>query len=196
MRECFRTPESYNTLLYAMVNGYNRISELSAFSGYPKNKCDKYVKTLCEFGLVRKEPEKNGHTKYYPANSYIALWYKILLTAVPNADGSFGEDVFDRFMRYFYDEILSAFYKEMCFYWLDKNINSISTDYIETKDLSYRNIKVGNITFDFICEKSERYMPITILLPVENSLKSSGKRLRAVPQKTDRFTKMNTLSAP
>lgn len=153
MRKCFRTPESYNTLLYATVNGYNRISELSAFSGYPKNKCDKYVKTLCEFGLVRKEPEKNGHTKYYPANSYIALWYKTLLTAIPNADGSFGEDVYDRFMRYFNDEILSVFYKEMCFYWLDKNINSISTDYIDAKDLSYRNVKIGNVTFDFACEK-------------------------------------------
>ena len=31
MCECFRTPASYNTLFYAMVNGYNRISELSAF---------------------------------------------------------------------------------------------------------------------------------------------------------------------
>lgn len=116
MCECFRTLESYNTLLYTMVNGYSRISELSEFSGYPKNKCDKYVKTLCEFSLVRKEPEKNGHTKYYPANSYIALWYKALLTAIPNANGSFGEDVYDRFMRYLNDEILSAFYKEMCSY--------------------------------------------------------------------------------
>jgi len=153
MCECFRTPESYNTLLFAMVNGYNRISELSAFSGYPKNKCDKYIKTLCEFGLVRKKPEKNGHTKYYPANSYIALWYKTLLTAVPNADGSFGDDVYEHFMRYFNDEILSAFYKEMCVYWLDKNINFISTDYIDTKDLSYHNVKIGNVNFDFACVK-------------------------------------------
>ncbi|MCQ4022099.1 MULTISPECIES: hypothetical protein [unclassified Ruminococcus] len=153
MCECFRTPESYNTLLYAMVKGYNRISELAAFSGYPKNKCDKYIKTLCEFGLVRKEPERNGHTKYYPANSYIALWYKTMLTAVPNADGSFGEDVYERFMRYFSDVVLFAFYKEMCAYWLEKNINSISTEYIDTKDLSYQNVKVGDVTFDFACEK-------------------------------------------
>ena len=155
MCECFRTPESYNTLLYAMTNGYNRISELSTFSGYPKNKCDKYIKTLCEFDLVRKEPEKNGHTKYYPANSYIALWYKVLLTAVPNSDGCFGEDVYNRFVRYFNNEILSAFYKDMCVYWLDKNINSISTDYIDTKDLSCRNVKVGKVTFDFACEKKQ-----------------------------------------
>ena len=153
MCEFFRTPESYNTLLYAMVNGYNRISELSAFSGYPKNKCDKYIKMLCEFGLVRKRPERNGHTKYYPANSYIALWYKTMLTAVPNSDGCFGEDVYNRFVRYFNDEILSAFYKEMCAYWLDKNVNSISTDYIDTKDLSYHNVKIGNINFDFAFKK-------------------------------------------
>lgn len=153
MTECFRTPESYNTLLYAMANGYNRINEFAAFSGYPKNKCDKYIKTLCEFGLVRKEPEKNGHTKYDPANSYIALWYKTLLTAVPNADGSFGDNVYDYFMSYFNDIVLSAFYKEVCAYWLERNINDISTDYIDTKELSYRNVKVGNVIFDFACEK-------------------------------------------
>lgn len=153
MCECFRAPESYNTLLYAMVNGHNRISELAAFSGYPKNKCDKYIKSLCEFGLVRREPEKNGHTKYYPANSYIALWYKTMLTAVPNADGSFSEDIYDRFMRYLNEEVLSAFYKEMCAFWLKENIHSISTEYIDTKGLSYQNIKVGEVTFDFACEK-------------------------------------------
>lgn len=153
MCKCFRTPESYNTLPYAMANGSNRISELAMFSGYPKNKCDKYIKTMCEFGLVRKELERNGHTKYYPANSYIALWYKTLLTAVPNADGTYSEDVYERFMRSFNDEILSAFYKEMCAYWLDKNITSISTEYIDTKDLSYRSVKVGDVIFDFAYEK-------------------------------------------
>lgn len=153
MRDSFRTPESYNTLLYAMANGHNRISELSAFSSYPKNKCDKYVKKLCGFGLVRKVPEKNGYTKYYPANSYIALWYKALLTAVLNSDGSFGEEVYNCFMSYFNDKILSAFYKEMCAYWLDKNINDISTEYINIKDLSYQNVRVGEVTFDFAYEK-------------------------------------------
>lgn len=76
-----------------------------------------------------------------------------MLTVVPNADGNVGEEVYERFMRYFNDEILSAFYKEMCTYWLKENINSISTDYIDTKDLSYQNIRVGEVTFDFAYEK-------------------------------------------
>ena len=153
MSKCFRAPESYNILLYAMVNGYNRISELAAYSGYPKNKCDKYIKALCEVGLVCKEPERNGHTKYYPANSYIALWYKALLTAVPNTDGTFSEDVYNCFMQYFNAEIVSPFYKNMCAYWLSKNIISLSTEYIDTKDLSYHNVKIGNVIFDFACVK-------------------------------------------
>lgn len=155
MSKSFRTPESYNILLYAMANGYNRISESAAYSGYPKNKCDKYIKALCEVGLVRKEPERNGHTKYYPANSYIALWYKALLTAVPNPDGTFGEDVYDCFIKYLNAEIVSPFYKNMCAYWLGKNINSLSTEYIDTKDSSYQNVKIGNVTFDFACVKNQ-----------------------------------------
>lgn len=50
MNESFRTTESYNTLLYAMANGYNRIGEIAKFSGFPKNKCDKYIKALIEHG--------------------------------------------------------------------------------------------------------------------------------------------------
>lgn len=155
MNESFRIPESYNTLLYAMANGHNRISEIAKFSGFPKNKCDKYIKSLIEHGSAIKVLGENGHTKYYPANSYLTLWYKALLTAIPNADGSFGEDIYDRFMRYFNDIVLSAFYKAMCAYWLDKNIISLSTVYIDTKDSSCRNVKVGNIIFDFACEKKQ-----------------------------------------
>lgn len=36
LQQAFRSPESYNTLLYAMAAGHNRISQIAAFSGYPK----------------------------------------------------------------------------------------------------------------------------------------------------------------
>ena len=134
MNESFRTPESYNTLLYAMANGYNRIGEIAKLSGFPKNKCDKYIKALIEHGLVIKAPGENGHTKYLPAKSYLTLWYKCLLTAVPNPNGSFGEDIFNWFMQTFNNELMTDFYKDMCYYWLEENINSISTEYIDTKN--------------------------------------------------------------
>ncbi len=149
MRDSFRTPESYNTLLYGMANGYNRIGEIAKFSGFPKNKCDKYIKALIEHGLVTKVPDENGHTKYFPANSYLTLWYKCLLTAVPNPDGSFGEEVYKRFMQYFNDELMSDFYKDMCHYWIEQNINSNYAEYIDTNNPAYRDIQIDGVTFDF-----------------------------------------------
>lgn len=149
MRESFRTPESYNTLLYAMANGYNRIGEIAKFSGFPKNKCDKYIKALMEHGLVIKTPGENGHTKYLPANTYLTLWYRFLLTAVPNTDGSFNEGTYQRFIQHFNNELMADFYRNMCYYWLEKNINSNTPDYIDAKNTAYHDIAIGDITFDF-----------------------------------------------
>ena len=83
------------------------------------------------------------------------LWYKVLLTAIPNADGSFDEDIYDRFIRYFNNIVLSAFYKEMCACWLEKNIDSVSTEHINTKASSCLNVKIDNVIFDFACEKKQ-----------------------------------------
>lgn len=153
MRDSFRTPESYNTLLYGMANGYNRIGEIAKFSGFPKNKCDKYIKALIEHGLVTKVPGENGHTKYFPANSYLTLWYKYLLTAVPNPNGSFDKEVYKRFMQYFNDKLMSDFYKDMCHYWIEQNINSNYAEYIDTNNPTYRDIQIDGVTFDFACQE-------------------------------------------
>lgn len=155
MRECFRTPETYNTLLCGMTNGYNRINELSSFSDYPKNKCAKYIKALQEYKLVHKIEEKNGHSRYYPANSYLSLWYKFLFTAVPNADGTFSEELYSEIRDYFRKNILAEFYNGMCDYWLKNNINSFSVSIIHTEDVAYKNISLDSVTFDFVCQKGD-----------------------------------------
>ena len=155
MGECFRTPETYNTLICGMANGYNRINELSSFSAYPKNKCDKYIKSLQKYMLVYKIEEKNGHSRYYPANSYLSLWYKFLFAAVPNADGTFSEELYSAIRDYFRNTILAEFYNEMCAYWLKNNINSFSVSVINTKDVNYQNITLGSVTFDFVCQKGD-----------------------------------------
>lgn len=149
MRGCFRTPESYNTLLYGMTQGKNRINELSAFSGYPKNKCDKYIKALMEHGLVRREDGKNGHSKYYPANSYLCLWYGALFAAVPNVDGCFGEETVCVFWDYFRQTVMKEFYRQLCVHWFKNNLNHDTHCYIDTEDPSNYDIEIGGVCFDF-----------------------------------------------
>ena len=187
MNESFRTPESYNTLLYAMADGYNRIGEIAKFSGFPKNKCDKYIKALIEHGLVIKVPGENGHTKYLPANSYLTLWYKCLLTAVPNPDGSFCEDVFNQFMQTFNNELMTDFYKDMCYYWLEKNINGNTSVYIDTKNTAYRNVEFEGVTFDFACQKDENIYAVFDTVPGEGLSINLWRKIDAVTSKISPF---------
>ena len=155
--EGFRTPESYNTLLYGMAQGKKRINELSAFSGYPKNKCDKYIKALIEHGLVRREDGKTGHSKYYPANSYLSLWHGALFTAVPNVDGSFGKETYRAFMDYFHQTVLKDFYRQLCVHWFKNNLNHDTHCYIDTDDPSNYDIEIGGVHFDFAAVADRGY---------------------------------------
>ena len=189
MQESFRTPESYNTLLYAMANGYNRIGEIAKFSGFPKNKCDKYIKALIKHGLVIKTPGENGHTKYFPANTYLTLWYKILLTAVPNSDGSFREETYQHFIRFFNDEVLADFYKNMCCYWLENNINSNALAHIDTKNTAYHDVTIGGIAFDFACRESRNVYAYFDTIVGEGLSMNLWKEIDAVTTKTDPFYK-------
>ena len=81
LRREFRSPESYNTLLYGLAIGFNRISQLAEFSGYPKNKCDKYLKALDTAGYIETEQKKdeNGQvrTHYFLKGGYLRVWYQL-----------------------------------------------------------------------------------------------------------------------
>lgn len=189
MRESFRSPESYNTLLYAMANGYNRISEIAKFSGFPKNKCDKYIKALIEHDLVAKVPGENGHTQYIPANTYLTLWYKILLTAIPNTNGSFREETYQCFMRFFNEKLLADFYRNMCYYWLNTNINSNATSYIDTKNTAYHNIAIAGMQFDFVCRDGRNVYAYFDAVPGNGLTANIWNQVETVTTKTDPFYK-------
>ena len=189
LRESFRSPESYNTLLYAMANGYNRISEIAKFSGFPKNKCDKYIKALIEHGMAAKVPGENGHTQYIPANTYLTLWYKILLTAIPNTDGSFREETYQCFMRFFNEKLLADFYRNMCYYWLNTNINSNATAYIDTKNTAYHNVAIAGMQFDFVCRDGRNVYAYFDVVPGKGLTADLWNQVEAVTTKTDPFYK-------
>jgi len=68
-------------------------------------------------------------------------------------------------MQYFNDELTADFYKNMCYYWLEKNINDNSTTHIDTKNTAYRNIELGSVTFDFACRKDRNVYAYFDTLP-------------------------------
>ena len=76
----FLRPESYAMLLHAIVTGHNSVSELGRFTGFPYNKCDKYLKSLMAAGLVEAVKQENESgaekTSYQICNPYLEIWFR------------------------------------------------------------------------------------------------------------------------
>ena len=162
MSEEFRSPESYNTLFFGMSMGETRIVQLSEMSGFPNNKCDKYIKALDAAGLIEKsvEPDESGtmRTNYRPKNAYLELWYRYIF---PNQTVLFNEpaetlikDIVEK-VDYYY---LPQEFRRACVRWLENKGQFRYYEMLHFDDVDRQNITIDTYRFDFMLRgKDKRY---------------------------------------
>ena len=155
LADCFRSPESYNTLMYGMATGRNRVAELSELSGFPNNKVDKYLKALEAHGLIVREKQAGSYAHYSPANNYLLLWFRFLFTARATSDGSFSEDTCAAFMDYFDNELLPATFRQTVLQWLNHNHLKYLRESIDIHAPYMRDVMVDGIRFDYVFKTNE-----------------------------------------
>lgn len=152
IKEYFRTPESYNTLLYGISTGKRRVSELSAFSGYPNNKCDKYLKSLISHGIVKHVNAQGKQPAHYAiTNGYLSFWYRYVF---PQSDFR-DEDVFQSMMQYVRSVLVKRAFRRECEYWLSNNVRAyryMHGDFYAEKDRRYKNVRLEQVAFDLVSE--------------------------------------------
>ena len=155
LRRSFRTPETYNILLYGMATGHNRISQLSEFSGFPQNKCDKYLKALDKAGLLESVQKKDvaGHvrTHYYPKGGYWKAWFQYVFPS----QGRYHEVQKGEVLQQLADEIdktvVAEYFKKVCWNWMEKNYHSCYWDgLLKFDDPKNRDVVVNGVRFDYV----------------------------------------------
>ena len=167
LRREFRSPASYNTLLYGMAIGRNRISQLAEFSGYPKNKCDKYLKALDAAGYIEAEQRKdeNGQvrTHYFLKGGYLRVWYQLYFPQLqdfidPLDEGAVKELVF------WIDECATKYYfRKLCWHWFSRNASGFYGDgSVASGNPAQHDVTVNGVQLDFIQHGKDRdlYMKI------------------------------------
>lgn len=155
LRRSFRTPETYNILLYGMATGHNRISQLSEFSGFPQNKCDKYLKALDKAGFLESVQKKDaaGHvrTHYHPKGGYWKAWFRYVFPS----QGRYHEVQKGEALQQLADEIdktvVAEYFKKVCWNWLEKNYHSCYWDGLSKfDDPKNRDVVVNGVRFDYV----------------------------------------------
>ena len=167
LRRHFRTPETYNILLYGMATGHNRISQLAEFSGFPQNKCDKYLKTLDKVGLLetvqRKDTTGHVRTHYYPKGGYWKTWFRYVFPSqgcrLKPLEGSNLQQLADDIDC----SIVVEYFKKVCWQWMKKNYGDYYWDEILGFDApKQQNVIVNGVHFDYVQETKDHTIYVKI----------------------------------
>ena len=167
LRRNFRTPETYNILLYGMATGHNRISQLAEFSGFPQNKCDKYLKALDKAGLLetvqRKDTAGHVRTHYYPKGGYWKTWFRYVFPSqgrcLKPLEGDSLQQLADDIDR----TIVAEYFKTVCWKWMKKNYGDYYWDEIlRFDDPKQQDVTVNGVHFDYVQETKDHTIYVKI----------------------------------
>jgi len=167
LRREFRSPESYNTLLYGLAIGCNRISQLAEFSGYPKNKCDKYLKALDAAGYIETQQKKdeNGQvrTHYFLKGGYLRVWYQLYFPRQQDFIDPLDEGAVKELVFWIDDCATKYYFRELCWHWFSRNASGFYGDgSVASGNPVQRDITIDGAQIDFIQHGKDRdlYMKI------------------------------------
>lgn len=81
LRQEVQEPGVYSAIIEAIAGGYTKANEISTKIGEDSAKCLKYIKTLCELGIVHKETpfgekEASRKTIYGISDFMFRFWYR------------------------------------------------------------------------------------------------------------------------
>ena len=163
----FRSPESYNTLLYGLAIGCNRISQLSAFSGYPKNKCDKYLKALDAAGYIetaqKKDDSDTVRTHYFLKGGYLRVWYQLYFPRQQDFIDPLTEDAAKELVHLIDECATKYYFRKLCMRWFFKNTHLYYPGYsVNQNNPNQYDVTVNGVALDFVQHDRDRdlYMKI------------------------------------
>jgi hypothetical protein len=85
LKQEFREPALYNSILQAIASGASRINEIATRVGEETSKCLKYIQHLISLGLVAREtpflePESSRRSIYRITDPFFRFWYRFVFS--------------------------------------------------------------------------------------------------------------------
>lgn len=119
-----REPEFYNSILFALAKGSQRINEIVAETGESSTKVNKYLLTLLQMQIVNRdipfgEENKSSRKGIYTINSKaLAFWFRFVL---PNrTDIATGKTVLENLSMEVEEYISGKLYEQVCMQYMTR----------------------------------------------------------------------------
>ncbi|MCL1878959.1 MAG: ATP-binding protein [Defluviitaleaceae bacterium] len=99
LKQELREPAVYNTLIASIARGASRLNEISTKSGEENKKCSKYLKSLLDLHIVKKEQpyatKSERNAIYVLRDNMFRFWYRFIPQNVTNIESGLGRQVFE-----------------------------------------------------------------------------------------------------
>ena len=123
LRQEVQEPGVYSAIIEAIAGGYTKANEISTKTGEDPAKCLKYIKTLCELGIVYKETpfgekETSRKTIYGISDLMFRFWYRYVFTNRTLIETGAREAVWSKRIEPDYNNYMGLVFEKVCMDYL------------------------------------------------------------------------------
>ena len=118
LKQELREPAIYNAIIKAIAEGASRMNEIRMKVGEENSLVSKYLKTLIDLGIVRKETpitEKPGKkTIYLLADNFFRFWYRFVPVNVSAIDSGRIAKIYPHAVKQYLPDYMGLIFEKMC----------------------------------------------------------------------------------
>lgn len=135
MKQEFREPLNYNSILQAIASGCDTLSEIVGFTKLDSNKVSKYIVTLRELNYIERiipfnsNPLKSKVSKYKISENFIAFWYRYIFSAKTEIENG-SEDVYFNVMINDLPNFIGSIFEDITIQYLRRKNKDGNLDFI------------------------------------------------------------------
>ncbi len=159
LKQELREPQVYNEIITAIAAGSSRLNEISTKTGLETAVCSKYLTSLIELGIVKKErpilQEKSKKTIYRLADSMFRFWYRFVPQNIAQIQSGAGDKVYDSIEPYI-SGYMGEVFEEICkqYLWKENRAERLPFSFRDagrwwgTNQIKKREEEIDIIAFD------------------------------------------------
>ena len=122
LKQELREPAIYNAIIKAIAEGASRVNEIKTKVGEENSVVAKYLKTLIDLGIVKKETpitEKTGKkTIYLLADNFFRFWYRFVPSNMSAIDSGRISKIYQHSVKQYFPDYMGLIFEKMCQYYL------------------------------------------------------------------------------
>lgn len=118
LKQELREPAIYNAIIKAIAEGASRLNDISMKIGEDTSVVSKYLKTLIDLGIVKKETpvtEKPGRkTIYMIADNFFRFWYRFVPVNMSAIDSGRIVKTYPHAVKQYLPDYMGLIFEKMC----------------------------------------------------------------------------------